>query len=460
MKKNDFQIHADRSLSGLVWDGAKQQKVLQALDGKGGKPMRKFTVSLALALALILATTAVGFATGGFGILQYRPNQTENEAFTRLITQVGQEYENDYFSMRVSEVAFDGLRRSCVLEIAEKENAETVLVLPRVKARANGRELPVMIERGGFWGEYDQAFWVPNIAATGYDPLCAMEVGLYQPSEYSDGNFGAYAPADGPVTWEYSFTVLKPNWPIQFIDRENTQDRVSPRQTDTEWTDKEIQEHLDAYTRQFAEAYENHVILLDSDAFIVEYLANIPQADGVPASEKNGDELLEELRQGCEFFTVVDEFAFRFETLPQATRTAEALPTFALPDGFVCQVTDLNVSVDYAGLALRITREDGADASDYWENWDWEFVLLSKDAKTSIDGASCCQQGDRSLRYECKAELSNPVSEITIVPCRRSETGEFIPGSGDHLDMPWLVWLKQAAQTDEQRELSVTIPLK
>ena len=436
MKQNEFQARIDRSLSGLNWDAGKRQRVLLSLD-REEKKKKKISWILALTLVLLLAFMAAGLATGGFGVLQFREGQKDNDAYTRLITEIGRQYENDFFTLRLNETAFDGVRLSCTMELEEK-NAGPVYVIPRVIATAGGEELHLLEDTGAFF-DGEPGFWVPNIRPMHErNNFCGIDFTLsYDPEEGYDP-LSLWHPVGEAVTWDFSFTVLRPNWPLLFTQEDE------PGMDEEPWTEEEYQQ----YDQQFMDAYERQTILLDRYANPVWYMACIPQRDGVDGGEKTWEELCENLLQ-YDIFTVADEFAFRFETSPQPVRTAKKLPVFTLPDGYRVEVRSLSVTVDSLDMELKITRE-GKDAAEDCGALPWSFAVLSGDAATSVQGASVGKREDGSWRYECRVELFGTADQIQLIPCRSSKEGADA----------WEVFKQQRTLTQEQRDLAVTIVLE
>lgn len=80
--KNDFRQLVDRNLSGLRWDERRRQRVLHALDPKGGTTMkRKITMTLALAAALVMMASVAVAAV----MLQYSPAASAKKLATQAM---------------------------------------------------------------------------------------------------------------------------------------------------------------------------------------------------------------------------------------------------------------------------------------------------------------------------------------------------------------------------------------
>jgi len=448
MKKNEFRDLVDRRLSALAWDEEKQRRVFCALAHKEEKKVKKFSLGLVIALALIIATMAVGFATGGFGILQYAPEKAGNPAYVDMILTVGQTYDLGAFSVTVNEAAFDGMRLLTTMELYPKEGAEPVFVLPRVRAKIKGEAVETLWESGkGFYTE--TGFWAPYVNGKAnvesYPEYGGAEIALWN---IPDGDsFGNYQIADELVEWEIIFDAFKPMLPLAFTEEDE------PAIDEEPWTEEQYEAH-----RQFlAQAYEEGKIMLDAYAEPWWYLACIPQKDGIDGGEKSQEEVWQNAVE-MGIFKLEQEAVFRFETKPSPVWSIKDQPSFSLPEGFKATVEHLAVSVDWATLKLRITRADGTDAAPYYSTFDWEFALLARGAKTDVQASGFGTMEDGSLQYECQVELFGPTEQIIIVPCR---AGEKAAGSDGNLHpLSYATYQRQEPITEEQKQLMITIDLK
>lgn len=448
MKNEQFRQHADRALSQLVWTEEMQKNVLRSVEKGEGKRMKKFSVSLAVALALTIVTMVAALATGGFGILQYAPDKAGNQAYVDMILTVGQTYDLGAFSVTVNEAAFDGMRLITTMELYPKEGAEPVFVMPRVQAKIKGETAETLWESGkGFYTE--TGFWVPYVSGKAnvesYPLYGGAEIALWNAPE--GDAFGNYQIADDTVEWEIIFDAYRPMLPLAFTEADE------PAMDEEPWTE----EQYEAHERSLAQAYEEGKIMLNAYAEPWWYLACIPQKDGVDGGEKSQEELWQNAVE-TGVFKLEQEAVFHFETEPAPVWSLEEQPSFSLPEGFMVTVEKLDVSVDWASMKLRITREDGEDAAPYYSTFDWEFALLARGAKTDVRASGFGPMEDGSLEYECKVELFSPTDQIIIVPCRISEKAE---GSDGNLHpLVYATYQRQEPITDEQTQLAVTIDLK
>lgn len=448
MKNEAFRDRVDRALSDIAWTEEMQKSVFAALDKREGKPMKKLSAALVFALILMLLTTAVGFATGGFGILQYAPGQAGNQAYLDTILTIGQTYDLGAFSVTVNEAAFDGMRLLTTMEIDPREGEDPVFVLPKVRAKINGEPVETFWQSGT--GFYDECgFWAPQLSGEangmGYPEYGGAEIALWNVP--NGENFGNNQIAYEAVEWEIVFDAYKPMLPLTFTEADE------PAMDEEPWTE----EQYAAHEQLLAQAYEDGKIMLDAYAEPWWYLGCIPQKDGVDGGEKSQEELWQNaVEMGV--FRLEKEAVFRFETKPLPVWSQEEQPSFSLPEGFTVTVEKMDVSVDLASLRLKITREDGTPAAPYFSTFDWDFAVLAQGAKTDIRESGCGGVEDGSLQFECTVEFFGPTKEIFIVPCRKDQRA--VGTDGVEYSLNWATYQRQEPITEEQKQLMMTIDLE
>ncbi|MCR4885379.1 MAG: hypothetical protein K5919_00495 [Clostridiales bacterium] len=432
MKNEQFREHADRVLSALTWTEEMRDRVLRSMEKREGKPMKKLSAGLVIVLALMLATTAVALATGGFGILQYMmrhaPEKTENQAYVNTILTVGQTYECDAFTLSLNETAFDGMRLTAAMELYPKAGADPVFVLPGVRATVNGEAAEV----SWLGGSYDDAgFWAPDLSRmVTYDACGGAEIVLARP-------------ADGPVNWEIVYEIYQPLLPIVFTVEDE------PGIGEEEWTDAQYAFH----EQQFADAYRDGKIMLDQYADPWWYLACIPQQDGIDGGEKEAKDVWQNAVD-LGVFRRVDQAVFRFETRPASVYTVENRPLLTLPEGEKVTLEKMDVLVDAVSLRLRISREDGAPAAEDDGSWRWSFAVLAEGAETKWYGGNCRLEEDGSILYEADVSLSRPTDRVYIVPCR--EEDGILMGNPATRE----VYRRQEAVTEEEKNMTAAVDLE
>ncbi len=223
---------------------------------KEDAPMKRFTlrtVLIAVLILTLLAGTALAIATH-YSVKEYHDNS--GEEFQKSITLIDKSYENEFFSLYVTDAVFDGNSISIAMDIMPKEGAGPVYLYPQITAVCGGQELPVDIE--GCRGDFFSGFWVPD-----------KEVEL-------QGKYGVDAciyeeEADGDVQWALAFMVLKPNWELAYDRTEFRGDQSEPSE--------------DEYMQRFRDAYAQKKILLAYGYALNEYSVVLPVPEGMTADE-------------------------------------------------------------------------------------------------------------------------------------------------------------------------------
>ncbi len=239
-------------------------------------PMKRFTlrtVLIAILILTLLAGTALAIATH-YSVKDY--NKNSSEEFQKSITLIGKSYENEFFSLYVTDAVFDGRSISIAMDIKPKEGAEPVYLYPQLTAACNGRELPVDIE--GCRGDFFSGFWVPD-----------KEVDLQ--GKYSVDACIYEDEADGDVQWALTFMVLKPNWELANDLTEFRGDQSDPP--------------MDEYLRRFSDAYAQKKILLANGYSLVEYAVILPAPEGMSGEQYLNQRLGPQLAQS-EAFTLTE----------------------------------------------------------------------------------------------------------------------------------------------------------
>ncbi len=239
-------------------------------------PMKRFTlrtVLIAVLILMLLAGTALAIATH-YSVKDYKRNSSEE--YQKSITFIDKSYENEFFSLYVTDAVFDGSSISIAMDILPKEGAEPVYLYPMVTAACGGRDLPVDIE--GCRGDFFSGFWVPD-----------KEVEL-------QGKYGVDAciyeeEADGDVQWALTFMVLKPNWELAYDQTVLHGDQSDPP--------------MDEYMRRYRDAYAQQKILLADGYSLVEFSSILPAPEGMAIEEYQLQRLGPQLAQS-EAFTLTE----------------------------------------------------------------------------------------------------------------------------------------------------------
>ena len=244
---------------------------------KEDAPMKRFplrTGLLAVLIITLLAGTAYAIVTH-YSVRDYYTNKSEE--FQKSITLVDKSYENEYFSLYVTDAAFDGQSIFIAMDITPKEGADPVYLYPILTATSEGKELPVDIE--GCSGNFFSGFFVPD-----------KEMDL-------QGKYGVNAciyeaEAEGDVNWQLSFMVLKPNWELAF-------DAVILRAGESD-------SYYNDYIQRFKDAYAQKKILLARGYDLNEFSSILPTPNGMTDEEFQGVRGLGPTLALSEAFTLIE----------------------------------------------------------------------------------------------------------------------------------------------------------
>lgn len=263
-------------------------RFLRALDqleeGEKMKKKMRWSLTMALVLVLMLAVTAAAV------VAKYSVQKYIDPKFADQVTQIGEEYENEWMKLSINDAISDNMRMSFAMNMAHREGAAEVYVFPVITAESQGQALDVDIESGF---ELFDGVWLPEKVE----------------NPAGEGNYAAdlfimddVLPApQGDITWMLTFHVLRPNWPIE-LDPYSLKGYYESDRIDHE-----------AYEQTFRDAYRDKKILLTYGDATVEYSAYLPVPSGM-----DGDEFLrmrqwEKLvRSGA--FDEVDSFSRSFTT--------------------------------------------------------------------------------------------------------------------------------------------------
>ena len=428
--REKIHMAVDETAKAAAPDPWLAQKIRAQAERKDEEPVRKkLPAGMMIILAVIMLLTAAAAAmTNGFGILDFNTEQAGNEAYKERIMKLGQRWDGEYCSIEINEAAFDGMTMAFTMQITPKEGADPVYVVPKVKAMAGDRELKVYAYKGA--GIYEEeGFWVPDIMpAIGADYEATA-------AEYAIGENGwEFDVTNEEIEWTVSFDILHTDWPIRFT---------------------EVDESIGYDPEPFADAYRKHELLLDTYGGVGYLMAAVaPENEMEDTDDWNGyveDFLTREI------FRIAEKAEFSFTTDSTSVKTAAEPFSMILPDGYKATMTRLTANEDQVYLTMKVEHTDSAEPVEQ-DEWHWDFMLLSEDAKTSIQECGGNQDGLSEIYYyDMHCTISNPVNSVIVVPVRREYDAE--TGS-ESRDMMYQVEEQQKPVTEEQAQMAQTIQLQ
>ena len=439
-RDNELRRAVDARLSGLNVPPGRQMEILRRAQEEEQPVKRKISASLVLACALLLLTMAAGVAASTYGVLDFNREQKDNPEYTRHILQIDQSFTDDYFTMTINEAVFDSISLSMTMEIQPAQSAQPVYVYPRITAECGGVQLETDIE-GCTGGDFWSGFWVPQNeewANGGYYGVdCAVIT--------DDEDHVVYDTQSEPVTWTVTFDVIKPEWPMQTAGEMLFDD------------EDHVYEDFLAYEQQFADAYEDHVILLGAYGDIIEFDAGLPIPDGTTEEEWLFTPLSERLVQSGAF-SRVDELTASFETDGVAALTAELPLTVDLGE-YEATLTELVASFARADYKFTVHKKNGSAAEDYLNDIGlWEFAVLSPagGVQPVMTGGGCVSAESEDTNFSASVVLTAPTDELVFVPVLAPQPQTHPKDAVDAADV-----MRAGKPLDETQEaMAFTVKLK
>jgi len=427
----------DAQLSGLAPDGRTAARVLAQLRGEN-KVKKKLSAALAFALVLMMLAAGAFAAAKRFGVMDFNPDQAENDAYTGHILTIDEAHENDYLTLTVNEAVFDGSALSVTMDIAPKGGADAVFVYPRMTAVCGGEELLTDIVGCGT-ADFFSGFWVPEMEQ-GLEPTYGADYALLAEDEDS-ASIGDMRTE--PVTWTLTLDILHPLYPVDVNDVLLT---------------GENDPTMEDYMRPFRDAYANGRILLTPYYDLVEYASALPAPEGVAQEDwwamSTPDQLV---ASGA--FERVETAAVTFTTGETEVFSLSEPITAPLGEDYELTLRTLNVTFSQAEYVLDVTGKNGKDAAALGRDEEevWEFAVLADGCKTahsaSGDYTSDIMEGvpEGVVRYRGSVRLLGEAKALTIVP--------LLAGSRmEAFDALCAVYNAQE-MSEEQQALALTIPI-
>ena len=286
MKDNRLEQRIQHSLnaelSGLNTTSWQRNQFFENATG-GTKVKRKVSVVGVLIAALMLITITAFALTNGFGILEYHPDQSANQAYVNNIMTLNQTWDGKYFSATIHEAVFDGMKMTFTMSISPKENADPVFVIPRITAISGGKELHTFTTHSNVF--MDDGFWVPCM-----EPDVIYDYDHIGVDVILTDDFVTFNPVEDQVEWAVSFDVLHTDWPIDYTAEDE------PMIGEPEWTDSDYEKYEHQFVKAYEEAYGDTPNQFAADAYDAVYIikAAIEKAGVTP--DKTTEEICEALK--------------------------------------------------------------------------------------------------------------------------------------------------------------------
>lgn len=400
MKDNRLEQRIQHSLnaelSGLNTTSWQRNQFFENATG-GTKVKRKVSVVGVLIAALMLITITAFALTNGFGILEYHPDQSANQAYVDNIMTLNQTWDGKYFSATIHEAVFDGMKMTFTMSISPKENADPVFVIPRITAISGGKELHTFTTHSSVF--MDDGFWVPCM-----EPDVIYDYDHIGVDVILTDDFVTFNPVEDQVEWAVSFDVLHTDWPIDYTAEDE------PMIGEPEWTDSDYEK----YEHQFVKAYEEKRVLLNQAAMLSPFADAVPHDPSMEDDMAFPDYLETLLTQDA--FTIEEKFVFSFTADPLPVKHEKQSVNFETPNGLLAQVESLSVSVDQIGIKLRITRPD-SDQPLQLEDWQgWLIAVLAQGAETSFPESNYGPEEDGSLHYNMHWTITGETNQLILIP--------------------------------------------
>lgn len=431
---HELRRAVDARLSGLTVSRRTQEELLRRAQEENQPMKKKLSVSLAFALVLLALAATACAAAMRYGVLDFNSHQTENDAYIEHIVDVGQIYENDYFTLSVNEAVFDGASLSMTMDIQPVEGASPVYVFPTVTAKAGDTPLELDIE-GCTGGDFFSGFWVPQAPDWGDDGHYGVDYAVIT----SDDEGCFIDPTEGNVTWTMTFRVIRPDWPVS----------VSSVMLTGDDSDPPIEDYMQAYR----DAYDRKEILLSNYYGVDEYAAMVPAPEGMDKSDWFHLPVSDQLTQ-CGAFSYVDTLTCTFTTGETGVRTAES-QTFDLGK---YEVTLEAMTVTFARADYRFSVRAKDESGAFFRDkalLSYSFAVLSPDCTTQYlvcgGGVNGLDESDPNVRFSGSVTLSAPTDTLTFVLCPPADDAGHSPESE--------IMHAQKILTEEQQAMSFTVTL-
>ena len=446
MKHEDMirkQIHeaVDESLSHLDAGPSLYGAIMAQTQGEQ-KVKRRISVGVVLALAMLLAMTAIGVAATRFGMLDFNWRQKENAEYVEHILTLDEAYENDYVSITVTDAVFDGVQLSIAMEMQPKPGCgEGVYVYPEMTASVNGQPLSVDIE--GCRGDFYSGIWSPE-KDQGMMHFAGTYGADYVLLKDTEESGFVYEPQTDEVEWTLSLFILRPLYQIEQLEFGLTE---------------EIE--YDAYMKLFTDAYKEDTILLTFEGSPVEYVYAVGAMEGMDRLEWQRMRLPEKMIAMGAFERLERvEIAFTTQNADVIEITGDQI--YDLGE-YMAELEKLTVSFGRMDYEIHVRKKDetakpaGQEAADGELQLDFVVLTQGCDADPRMESAYPLNEDpvnpDPTVKFTGSYELYGELEAMTFVPYYgKDHTSRF--------DMRNRILNGGAPVTAQQEEMAFTIEIK
>ncbi len=409
MKHDDMirrRIHeaVDESLSHLNARPSLYGAIMAQTEGEQ-TVKRKISVGVVLAMAMLLAMTAIGVAATRFGMLDFNWRQKENAEYVAHILTLDETYENEYVSIMVTDAVFDGVQLSIAMEMQPKPGTgDGVYVYPEMTATVNGQPLPVDIE--GCRGDFYSGIWSPE-KDRGMEPFAGTYGADYVIRGDTEERGFVYEPQTDAVEWTLSLDILRPLYEVKQLEFGLTEEL-----------------NYDEYMKLFTDAYGNHTILLPFEGSPVEYVYAVGAPEGMERLAWQRMALPEKMiAMGA--FERLDRVEISFTT--QNAELIEITDDEIYDLGeYVAKLEKLTVSFGRMDYEIHVRKKDetvktaGQEAESGELQLDFVVLTQGCEADPRMEGAYPLNEDPMNpgptIKFTGSYELYGELEAVTFVP--------------------------------------------
>lgn len=369
---------------------AGQARFLRTLEGlqenAPQKPRFSYALAFAILAILLLAASAVAL------IHQYSVRQVIHPKFAQEVLLIGEEHESGLMRVRINDAFMDGQRLTLALSMEAQPGVTDLYVFPCLTAESGGKPLDLDIESGYdlFDGE-----WLPRRKEAYGEPGQFIVDMFIMEDQFPEER--------GDITWTLTFHVLKPNWPLQ-QEQSTLKGEFSSGTAD-----------MEAFARQFKEAYQNKIILLNDGDQTFAYDSYLPRPEGVTEEEylymRDWERLV---RSGA--FSEVERFTKTFDTksVQLPVYVVEGADKKSIP-AFDFRLAELTATSQYLTVSFDLNFKD----RDYLKKGDSMGITLyveDKPVNLSLTSSNFTYPKDGPEGYTGRLQVLFNLSQLKEQP--------------------------------------------